>query len=372
MADIKTILRELSVIIGYVIKQFNLKDDYKIVNNFVNLIKKYCVNINENIGELNKIKDIHKFDSIQLDIIENGIILGGYLYDKLNLKGEIKWIGSEVKNEIPADISVDEIGISLKENSHILKNPAFADYLNALTSPDISFKNVHVFRLFAQKELNDWFKYSFNKLTLESSKYHNGDKIFKYKSYYIKKGEDELIFVGHRKCQKLSLSEEVDEDLFNKSINNDIVEHTFSKWISESLKKDDGYIKLKKQCSEKAGENLRDYIINNKKFNKENILGILQIYNQNYYYGKCINNNPKIFLVPTITEVDIDIKDITVEVPKSQLNVNIIFNIIVISDGKANEIKMHVECRYSHGQFNGIPEAKIYCKDDLNKLFNEL
>lgn len=43
------------------------------------------------------------------------------LYEKLNLNGDIYWIGSKVKSKYPFDIKIGEAGISLKEDSYIIK-----------------------------------------------------------------------------------------------------------------------------------------------------------------------------------------------------------------------------------------------------------
>lgn len=101
---------------------------------------------------------------------------------------------------------------------------------------------------------------------------------------------------------------------------------------------------------------------------------ILQIYEDEYYFGKCLNEIPYLFKVPSKDKCDIISLTIDYNVPKSQLNVLFTFEVVIRLNGhgKNNTIKMHVECRYSHGQFNGIPEAKLYCKDSLDKLYHEV
>ncbi len=371
MADIKTILRELSVILGFILAKYNLKfaTDMIDVKSYIDFIRKYCKNINECDSEIKKIESLPDF-KIHKSIIDNGVRLGRMLYVKLNLEGEIVWLGSEVKSKYPFDIKIGEIGISLKEDSHILKNPSFADYLNALTQPKIPFKEIHVFRKFAEKEFEKWFCYSYRKLKEFSKSFSKNDILFEYekRKTYIKNGNNELIFGDPRNKVTIPLGENINELLFNRKLSGFILEHTFSKWIKENLeKKDSEYNNLKKVCSEKAGVNLKKYVESNLNLNSDKILELIQIYDQTYYYGKSFGD-PVLYEVPSNSECKIDLKKIEVKVPHSQLNVYFTFH-ISNNIGK-NDIEFRVECRYSHGQFKGIPEAKLYYTDNINHLKN--
>lgn len=108
-----------------------------------------------------------------------------------------------------------------------------------------------------------------------------------------------------------------------------------------------------------------------KKIDEGKFLEILQIYDRNYYYAKNDGRRIALFKVPNKSETSLKIKNMSFHVPKSQLNILFTFEIsIKMRNGsKTEEIDMHVECRYSHGQFKGIPEAKLYCKDNLSKLY---
>jgi len=133
------------------------------VKTYLDFIRKYCKNISECNLEVQKIEELDNL-IIHKDIIENGLKIGKLLFEKLKLEGDIVWLGAKVNSKYPFDIKIGETGISLKEDSYILKNPSFADYLNAIVQPKISFRNIHVFRHFAQNEFNIWFNYSLNKL----------------------------------------------------------------------------------------------------------------------------------------------------------------------------------------------------------------
>jgi hypothetical protein len=377
MADEKTILRELSIIVGIGLAQAGNKINKLKPVLFLNMVEGFCENIQEYNVELNKLKSIRSFNDSQIAIIKNGFILGNCIYKELKPEGKICWTGKHVGSKYPYDITINDTGFSLKEDSYILKNPAFSDYLNALVQPKKPFKNIHVFRRFAPNEFNKWFNYAYSKLIEKARNLRNNSVIFSYKGkYFIKLIEDEIIFekIKNKKvCIPISL--QISEDKFNRDISNDIIEHTFSKWIKENLeKKDNEYLLLKKICSEAAGRNLKKFLESSRNYNIDKLLEILQIYEDVYYFGKCLNGIPNLFKVPSKDKCDIISLTIDFNVPKSQLNVLFTFEVVVRLNGhgKNNTIEMHAECRYSHGQFNGIPEAKLYCKDRLDKLYHKV
>ncbi len=94
MADIKTILRELSVILGYILAKYKLTftEDTIDVKTYLEFIKKYCKNVNECNSEIQKIEELEDF-VIHKSIIKNGLRLGKLLYEKLKLEGEIYFLG---------------------------------------------------------------------------------------------------------------------------------------------------------------------------------------------------------------------------------------------------------------------------------------
>lgn len=371
MADIKTILRELSVILGYILAKYKLTFTEDVINikTYLAFIRKYCKNVNECNSEIQKIEELDDF-IIHKNIIKNGLKLGKFLYEKLKLDGDIYWLGSKVNSKYPFDIKINETGISLKENSYIIKNPSFADYLNALVQPTIPYKNVHVFREFAPSEFKNWYDYTYKSL-FEKFKCHSENEIiFDYESRgtFIKKGKTGLILGDGKKIIEINNGDYLDDISFNSRLGGFIFEHTFSKWIKKNLeKKDELYEKLKKECSLKAGGNLKEFVNNNKKLNENKILELFQIYEDVYYYGKCFGD-PQLYLVPSNKECGVKLIGIETKVPKSQLNVYFTFE---ISNGTVvNTIVFRVECRYSHGQFKGIPEAKLYYTDNVNHLQN--
>jgi hypothetical protein len=374
MADVKTILRELSVAIGVGLTRENKTIKDLTPFEFISLVKKYCEDVEGSLSELNKIKSLKAFSSSEINSIKNGLVLGDHIYNKLKPRDKIYWTGGNTGLNYPFDIVIGTAGFSLKEDSYILKNPAFSDYLNALVQPEKPFKTMHVFRHFAHNEFKHWFEYTYFKLREAVLSAKDNEIIFSYKdNYFIKRVSDTIVFGenGENRAISIRMNLQISEFEFNKHIPNNIIEHTFSKWIKETLEKDKTYLALKKKCSEAAGKNLKDYINSNYNPDIGKILQILQIYEQGYYYGKCMNGKPILFRVPSNDRCEIISLEIDYRVPRSQLNVLFTFEIVIRFNGhpKKDTVKMHVECRYSHGQFNGIPESKLYCKDKLEKLY---
>ena len=137
MADIKTILRETSVIFG-------LKDipvDKISVTDYILFLKNNLNNYDKNAIEIDKLNSLNNFDDYQY-ILNNGFRIGKDIRKAMNYAGDINWIGADVNSKYPYDIKIGNNGISLKEHSYILKNPALSDYINSLTQYKPPFKTV--------------------------------------------------------------------------------------------------------------------------------------------------------------------------------------------------------------------------------------
>lgn len=139
--------------------------------------------------------------------------LGKLLYEKLKLDGKIYWLGATVHSKYPSDIKIGNTGISLKEDSYILKNPSFASYLNALVQPKTPFKTVHVFRHFAPTEFSKWFSYTYDKLFEEFNNYKLNDTIFAYekRGTFIKRGKSGLVFGANETEVEIDVKDKLDE-----------------------------------------------------------------------------------------------------------------------------------------------------------------
>ena len=365
MADLKTILRETSVIFGLKNKPVAgiTAQDY------IEFLKENIVNYKALEKELEKITVGNEFNNHQ-QILTNGFNIGQSILNRKQLKGNVVWMGAQVKNEYPYDISIGDYGVSLKEESYILKNPALADYLNSLTQYNPPFKAVHIFREFAPELFEAWFDYTLRSLFATTK---DGDVIYDNEKRECKliRGAKNVTFTCDDTNVTINEDEKLTEKQFNNKVGGYLIEYVFAKWISDKMSKDAKYLELKKACSEKAGENIIAFIKQNMNIDKKKILALFQIYDIKYLYAK--HGNPPILLeVPSINDVDFDIINIESSVPKSQLNV--LFKFRFKSNGKESDINVRVECRYSHGQFKGIPEAKLYYEnqEEINNIYNAI
>lgn len=361
MADVKTILRETSVIFGLT----NTPIDNISAEEYLFHLKNNLVNYDDCTYELNKIDSLTDHKSI----LANGYNIGEAIRESKGLNGPIRWTGSAVKFAYPFDIIIGDYGVSLKEHSYILKNPALSEYINSLTQVDPPLKTVHIFRYFAPQLFEEWFSYTLRHLfettndgiILENTK----------RGCQLTRVGDDIFFSSANDKVRINKDEIITELDFNKRVNGFYREYLYSRWIKAKLEKEEKYIKLKKMCSEKAGENLKEFIEQNFNINKKAILGLFQIYDKRYLYAK--TGKPPIILdVPSIEDVDVELTSTTVSVPRSQLN--ILFEFTFIANGKESHVNFRVECRYSHGQLNGVPEAKLYYADNdqISNIYNKL
>ena len=126
------------------------------------------------------------------------------------------------------------------------------------------------------------------------------------------------------------------------------------------LKNNSEYTKTKKECVFNAGENivkaLRPYIGTT----PSTLSNLLRLYPQTYYYAKSNSHELKVLKVPSIDEAQesFAIEDIRSESNNTQVN---IITRIRNTDTN-NAVEFRNEVRFSHGQFNGTPEAKMYQK----------
>jgi hypothetical protein len=99
---------------------------------------------------------------------------------------------------------------------------------------------------------------------------------------------------------------------------------------------------------------------------------LLRLYrSEEYYYAKTTVHGVEIYLVPSKanSNVPIVIKGIQAKVPQHQLNIHT----LIENKDTGKVIEFRNELRYSHGQFNGTPEAKFYlASGDMTVLYKKI
>lgn len=372
MADIKTHLRELSVAttIGLLNAniEFEQRDLYD-AKRFLAYAKKV---ISNDISSAKNLIDYVTFSGDLQIIVDNGYKLGKKIYENpyfhITKNTQIKWLGNDTQKNDPIDISVGDYGFSLKEESFILKNMGLYQLLNNLTGSNYP-RGLHIFNAFAKKEYDQWFAYTWNFLL---------EYLTRYSIWELKKGKNISKIIRNGDYIILSFGLESSHVPISIKTNNEYMNYTkskirekvFAKWIKDIIANDAYYIRLKKICSETAGKKVCDKI--NSEFCEDNIYDFFRIYLKEYYYAKTTSTETTILKVPARDDFSsvIEFKGCKYEVPASQLNI-----ISTFQNKKTKKIlEFRNECRFSHGQFNGTPEAKMYVVRDtpLVELYEPL
>lgn len=369
MADIKTNIRELSVAIGInlISQNKNINID-KLCNPkiFINTAKDSVSNLSyhaNNILDLNKIEEDNK------QILINGFTLANKIVKdfKITQKPNIIWCGFNNKKDNPTDIIVNNLCFSLKTDSFILENMGLYKLLTCITTHKFR-RGVHIFREFALQEYENWFNYTWNFLCNNQEKWIYTNTQKGYVSSISFEKENVILNYNNKVISKIPFS--TTNEMFIKNTRKETREKVFAKWINDVLSKDTEYIKLKKICSETAGKNISQLITST--IDVSQIEKLFQIKDNEYYYAKVTNKETTILKVPDSQNFNkkIIMKPITYSVPESQLNLEIPIENI----NTKQYIVIRIECRFSHGQFNGTPEAKVYYSNggDLSIIYEKI
>ena len=356
MADIKTLLRELSVVYG-IIRFFKQStgDDYR--DFFVFLDPYASSSVSYQLTKRN-VRDVTKHK----EIIGNGISLANAIIKAFNIVKlpQMRWVGEETQSGTPHDLFIDELPFSLKEESYILENMGLYRLVNILADKDYSRGELHVFKEFAPEEYERWFKATlevmFQSLPLgKTVTVSDNDRNYSSSVTCLDNTQIELVYTEGGLENKAVLKRGVSLLEFEKTTNSLLREKAFAKYINKHLSDNEDYLETKRVCSDTAGKNLLAFV---KKFlTPANLARMFRLSEVTYYYAKVVSKKAQIYQVPTISEFrnNFTVKDVSYSVPRSQLN---LYTVIRSSSGQ--EISFRNEIRFSHGQFNGTPEAKMY------------
>ncbi|MGK7932048.1 MAG: hypothetical protein AB4041_11530 [Microcystaceae cyanobacterium] len=375
MADVKTILRELSV--AYYIHCLinNIAQNDLTPQDFAKVGQEILTN-SDNLTvatEINKVNNLPDFAQHQ-EILKNAKKLAQIICSHSNFQLSntlnIHWVGSDTAKQNNTDLVINSYEFSLKEDSYILRNMGLYYLIHCLTGQERQ-RGLHIFREYALHEFNQWFLYTYKGL-IEYLRNNNNQWIYLGKSYQssITLEKENLIFFYKRNNHSpiktiLPLDLKSEQD-FNSRMNSKITEYTFSKWINQHFAKDSQYLRLKKSCSEQAGTNLIQFLTSNLSYNNSQFKRLLQIYPNTYYYAKSTEQGQYIYQVPSDQEFTdtVQVSEITYQVTRSQLNILT----TLLNTTTQKELILRNELRYSHGQFKGTPEAKLYLASDEKSL----
>lgn len=365
MADIKTHLRELSV--ATTIGLLNLEIEFKRQDLYDSRrFFSYATRvITGDISSAQNLCSNPTFTGELKQIIDNGYNLGKEIFENdhfsINKDDKITWQGNNTQKEDPIDITVGSYAFSLKEESFILENMGLYKLLNCYTGS--SYKKRHIFSDYARPEYEAWFTVTWNALisTLKSNSgtwsYNN---TVKGKKGIITLNDKTvtLEYILHNKSDATSvLPIECKLSDYESKTTSKTREEVFAKFIKQTLDNNSEYNASKKACAIAASEALAKELNANLNYNA-GLPRFLRIHDSEYFYAKTTTSGVEIFRVPALSSFgnDIVIESIKSSVPDKQANI-----LTTIKNKKTNKtLVLRNECRFSHGQFNGTPEAKMY------------
>lgn len=365
MADIKTYLRELSVAttIGLYNQgiPFSLEELYQ-----PQCFWRYAqVVITNDISDAVVISRYSIFSDELKQIIQNGYHLGKALVQHPHFtfqkEDTIYWIGNDTQKENPIDITVGTYGFSLKEESFILENMGLYKLLNCYTGS--KYRRRHIFKDYAPEEYAAWFTTAWKELITYLTAHH---AIWQFrhpqktKSSVIRMVDDSVFleaFENEHLKKRCILPLDCTLKMYEKKTTAFIRENVFSKFIKETLNDNNTYNTAKRMCAIAASNALAKELNDHLDYHA-GLPSFLRIHKSEYYYAKTTSAGIKIYKVPSLATFGnhIVIDSIVSSVPKTQANIlTTIRNTIT-----GNTLILRNECRFSHGQFNGVPEAKMY------------
>lgn len=365
MADIKTHLRELSVATTVGLLKdgisFSIADLYD-SKNFFAFAKQV---ITGDISSAINLCSTPTFSGDLKTIVDNGYNLGKAIFNnpyfKINKSDSITWQGNDTQKDDPIDITIGAYGFSLKEESFILENMGLYKLLNCYTGS--TYKKRHIFSDYARTEYEAWFAATWTEL-LQKLNSNGGtwsyDNTAKKKKGVITQSANNVTleyFQNGKSVAKTVLPIKCSLSDFEDKTSSKTREEVFAKFINQELDNNANYNAKKKACAVAASVALANELNANLNYNA-GLPRFLRIHNTEYYYAKTTTSGVEIFKVPAISTFgnDIIIDSIVSSVPDKQANI-----LTTIKNKKTGKtLVLRNECRFSHGQFNGTPEAKMY------------
>jgi len=146
-------------------------------------------------------------------------------------------------------------------------------------------------------------------------------------------------------------------------------EKVFAKWLKEDVENDSEYCKVKRECAIVAGMNIVSLLSPYKNTSPKSLLRLFRP--EPFYFAKTTTRSIEIYKVPSKNEFTspVIIKNIEAKIPQHQLNIH-----TTLENTQSKKfVEFRSELRYSHGQFNGTPEAKFYIANgDMTAFYDKL
>lgn len=360
MADVRTNLRELSVIVG-VFKEVNKSSTVTNPIDFTNICQRALPSVPT--SHYSNISGLTSFDVEQKQIIANGFSLSKAIIQKfaINTISEMNWFGFVTQKEEPYDICINNLKFSLKEESFILENMGLYKLLNCYTGSHYTKR--HIFSDYARNEYETWFQVTWSEMKNIIS--HSGNRwtyenMTKGKSgviSVISSGVELVYYENSSQIARTLLPSNCTLSDYERMTTSKTREEVFAKFIKQKLDSNNRYNSAKRACALSAANALARELRDNLNYHA-GLPRFLRIHENAYYYAKTTTSGVEIYKVPALHDFEnnISIESIEPSVPDKQANI-----LTTIRNKKTgHSLILRNECRFSHGQFNGTPEAKMY------------
>lgn len=365
MADVKTHLRELSVAVsaGLLIRGIHFRrEDLYHSRMFLDYARQV---VSGDLTAADNLLNVPVFDGELRQILDNGYRLAQEIvhhpHFRIPRNAVITWQGNDNHRDDPVDVIIGGYGFSLKEESFILENMGLYKLLNCYTGS--RYRRRHIFTDYARAEYCHWFAVTWDRM-LAYLRANNGNWRFydpvRDKDIMIRMDQDRIRLEYRLRgalVASASLPVMCTLDHYERQTSSKVREQVFARFINQHLSNDPYYNAAKIHCAEVATANLATELNRNLNY-RAGLPRFLRIHAHEYYYAKTTAVGVQILRVPSIDRFgqDIFIEAIEASVPNSQAN--ILTRIRNRNTGRVLVIRN--ECRFSHGQFNGTPEAKMY------------
>lgn len=332
IAKVKTAYRETGCILGIMSQKGQGIRAITAMSSeeYLSLVQKTHPNLRS--GEENALMSMswergHMPPEIRETVLNNyrlGDKIRGYYYyhrDTAIEPDTVKWVGDDTTHA-PADVVVNGEKWSLKEKSDIIKNQSAASLLNTLTNSENYGRGFHVLNEFAPQE--------------------NFEGLNEVISHYNKDNPD-TAYAPIKDYSEWEAKPKPERKLLSRYIQSKSKSSPEFKATMENLKT---------RINEKAGEEFVKKIQDTSQVNAGTLIGD----EKEYFYAKINNNNKmSVGFIPDKDAVAEHVKVVDVwHQAGPQLNI-----FIKYENSRGENLVTVNEIRYSHGQFNGTPEAKM-------------
>ncbi len=350
-------IHEISVIVGFQNKEILKKstcEKFKIFSKAVLKLANGKINISKSDFKSNEA------------IFDRGICISKLFRKAYGISGKkLNWTGIKNHKEDSSDIYVDDIGISLKDSSKIIRNSGFEQLINTFCEKPIrKFKDP--FWEFAPKlsagylltVIEDCYKRGF--LKISNNRLEIGNEI-------------KTSFKGDIKnLLKLNLNEL--SKILKKSDIKELVKD-FSK--NGNLK---NLLKIREslvnEVSKKVVANLTEGLIQNPNYFSNKIKYMLQYRKKEKLFGFSSSKEIFVGIIKSNKEVFIQGEKVFTELSKltektTGLQINIYTDISIEISGKKEKVRLQNQLRYKHRTFSCAPEANFHLLkySDWKKLY---